>query len=199
MSNRTLVLSEGRRPADSPTRSLAAARSRRRYVVFIFMRQLALSTVLVLTGVLSAVPVHAQAPAPGGGVDPVIEATVFAVPRSSTHASVGGGVAYFWTPRIGVEGEVTLGDAIRTGAASLIYALPSAWRLTPFVSAGMGFEKQDFVDLSTIHITRRSPTRLATSLGGGLTIRVTGRMAIRSDLRWTNQRWRVGNGVSVRF
>jgi hypothetical protein len=36
-------------------------------------------------------------------------------------------------------------------------------------------------------------------VGGGLTIRLTDRMAIRGDVRWTNQRWRVGNGVSVRF
>jgi opacity protein-like surface antigen len=158
--------------------------------------------VLVVTGTLSrTAPVWAQTTqGERSPFDARIEATIFAVPRSSTLARLGGSMTFFWTPRLGVEAEMTYGRDFLTSAGNLIWTLPSGGRLAPFVAGGVGLERQDFVDVMYAGDTvTQSRTRLAMTFGGGITVRIHNRVAIRGDVRWTNQRWRVGNGVSFRF
>ena len=129
-----------------------------------------------------------------------VEVTIFAVPRSSTTARLGGSVAFLCTHRFGVEAEVVHGQDVLTSAVSLIWAVPTGGRLTPFLAGGVGLENRNFADaISPRGTVTPSRSRLATNLGGGLTVRLRDRVAIRGDVRWFNQSWRIGNGVTIRF
>ncbi len=147
--------------------------------------------VVGLVGVgFSPATVYAQS-TPPSSTSSRTDVTVFGVSHSTTRASVGWSVAHFWKPEVGFESEVTHGADVLTGGASLIWALPNARRLTPFLAGGAGFERQE--------LDSESRTRVALTFGGGASVTAHQRLAIRGDVRWINQRWRLGSGVSVSF
>ncbi len=161
-------------------------------------RQSLLLIVCVLGGIVSsAAPVWGQTTVrERAPLDARVETTIFTVPRSSTSAQVGGSVTFLCNQRFGVEAEVVQGQDMLTSTVSLIFAVPTGGRLTPFLAGGVGLENRDFVHAGSSPDSR---TRFVTNLGGGLAVRIHDRIAIRGDARWINQGWRIGNGVTFRF
>jgi hypothetical protein len=159
----------------------------------------------ILCGALAAAT-SARAEEPGGQEGP--EFTPYAFLGSNASSGVGAAVRWPLPGALSIELETSSRlSAVSplSASVSLLYDFPQFARLTPYAAAGIGLDQYAFGDTaSTGQLLIRTGTALAVNAGGGVRIRGTEHLGIRSDARWSNglggrapERWRLYNGVTL--
>jgi opacity protein-like surface antigen len=129
-----------------------------------------------------------------------VEITPFLVLDSSIGSRVGGGIAFPWTERLSVEGDIGFGPGSLTSTVGVLWKAPGFGPIVPYLAAGGGVEwRESALQVRPLGDLTRTTARFATMLGGGVQVPVTDRVSVRVDARWTNDEWRPSNGVTLRI
>ena len=90
-------------------------------------------------------------------------------------------------------------------SANLLYGLPRARWIAPYIASGIGMEQYEtprsIPELGAVVIDKN--IGLSLSLGAGVKVPLTERWGLRSDVRWLNpwgktpEGWRIYNGVTL--
>lgn len=152
---------------------------------------------------VAATPALAQQTAevdPRASSAPAVEITPFVSLGSPTSSRVGAAVAVPVTDDLSVEAEMGYrhgeGDInALSSSVSVLFALPRAGRVAPYVAAGAGLEEFGTPvpgpgrgDLFT-----QKKLAFAVNAGGGVKVPVDDQWSLRTDARWYKQLSRLGS------
>lgn len=138
-----------------------------------------------------------------------VEITPYISMGSPTSPRVGAAISVPLTPNLSLETEVGYRkgegdiDAL-SSTVSMLYSLPRAGVLAPYVAAGVGLEEYG----TPVPIPGRaepftqSKLAFAVNAGGGVKVPVTDKWGVRSDARWFkalgrhgSEHWRLYHGA----
>jgi opacity protein-like surface antigen len=131
---------------------------------------------------------------------PLIQITPFVVLDSHRDSRIGGAVAVRWKPRLSIEGETDYGEDILTTTAGLVWRTVSLGRLALYLAGGGGLQRREFSSpVASSGAISHSRHRFVTSVGGGADVAINSTWAVRGDIRWFNDDWRLASGVTLNF
>jgi hypothetical protein len=165
--------------------------------------RLADSRVIALAIVLSVVFVPVLAAESDKATDedytssnvPLVHLTPFVVLDSSLGSRVGGAVAMRWKRRVSVEVDTDYGSDVLTSTGGLVWRTASIGRLAFHLVGGGGLERRAFS--SPVKSDAGSRYRLGTAVGAGADVSLNSKWAVRADVRWFNDEWRLASGVTL--
>lgn len=168
-------------------------------------------SVVALALVMAASPAVAQdgtGEERGSPARPAVEVTPFVSMGSPTSSRVGGAVAVPLTKNLSLETELGYRrgegdiDAL-SSSVSVLYALPDAGRVLPYVAAGVGLEEFGTPVVLPSGIFTQSKLAFAVNAGGGIKVPVDDTWSLRSDARWYkalgrngSEHWRLYQGAT---
>ncbi len=126
---------------------------------------------------------------------PVVQVTPFVVLGSGLGSRVGGAVVMRWKPRVNVEFGTDYGSDVLTSTAGLVWRTVSIGRVGVYLVGGGGLERRGFS--SRVGSSTGSRYRLGTAVGAGADVWVNSKWAVRADVRWFNDEWRLASGVTL--
>jgi hypothetical protein len=163
------------------------------------------STICVSSALAQESTAQAQSDSHARGV----EVTPFVALGSQGASSIGTFVTFPLTPNVSIETELGYrrgeGDInALSSSANLLYALPRAGRVIPYLAAGAGLMQYGApLFLPDGSIGTQSRITVAVNAGGGLKVPVDETWGMRTDVRWfkgfgrqASEHWRVAHGVS---
>jgi len=131
-----------------------------------------------------------------------------AVGKASPHSShVGAAVRWPLASRFSAELETSY-RRVEIGALSfnlsLLYDLPKAGPLVPYVAGGVGLDQYGTPEALEGKVLSRGRTAFSVNAGGGLRVDTEKNWGVRTDARWFKdigkmapERWRLYNGVTL--
>ena len=112
---------------------------------------------------------------------------------TNSSLGIGGAIGYDWTNMLGFEfevgrvfdvaGDTDLLDWSLTNISGNVVVHFAAPRVTPYATAGLGWERSSLDSDDILALTIPSSTEVAWNFGGGVKIPVGERLLARADLR----------------
>lgn len=165
--------------------------------------------VLGLLALTVPTPGSAQTPATADTppAAPRVSATPFVSMGSDFASRIGASIAFDVTPAAAIETEVGYRrheTSAWHASVNLLYELPAARRIRPYLAAGVGLEQFDVpLQVPVFGVIRQAKVGMSTSVGGGVKVSISDGWDYRTDARWLNpwgtspEGWRIYQGVSI--